>query len=83
MPLFGARLEISERSQDECKRVKLLALNEWTIKLGLLFHTSIHRTVEGPTVNKSDESAPRGLVFVPRPVAALRALRIERMGSPR
>jgi hypothetical protein len=47
MPLFGAKLEIPERIQEECKRMKLLALNEWTIKLGLLFHTSIHRRVQG------------------------------------
>jgi hypothetical protein len=46
MPLFSAKSEIFERVQEKCKRLKLLALNEWMTKLGLLFHTSIHRRVQ-------------------------------------
>ena len=43
MPLFGAKPEIAERASPEEQDAQLLALNERTIKLGLLFHRSIHR----------------------------------------
>src|SRR5882672_527402 len=46
MPLFSAKSGIFERAQSQCKRLKLLELDEWTIKLGRLFHTSIHRSVQ-------------------------------------
>ena len=45
---FQCRVRNLEPGEEKGKRLKLLALNEWTIQLGRLFHTSIHRRVNGP-----------------------------------
>ena len=49
MPLFSAKSEILARVHKNCKTLKLLALNEWLIKFGLLFHTSMHRGIDDVT----------------------------------
>jgi hypothetical protein len=65
MPLFGARLEIPERIQEECKRKKMLALNEWTIKIGPAFpHEYSQESSRDVTVNKKRRITPRGVNLV-------------------